>query len=233
MLLDAALVASHAVRLREAAGPLLERLGPDARIMSEFLIEELARMAAQVEAVAQAQREAALTRQERLRIDPLPHIPAARRIAARSAEASPEEGPVVVEAGEPGFIGFGWFGVEPTEGGVLRWTGQAPWASLLLPALGGGDLLLTVSVRAPFGSGLDMAAEDWVLDGMPLAFETLSNDGVAGVFAARVTLLERPAGSRATLLVRTTPRSDPATGPRRDPRALGLGLAWARIERAA
>ncbi|SFK68158.1 hypothetical protein [Falsiroseomonas stagni] len=226
------MLAAHAVRLREAAGPLLDRLGPDARIMSEFLIEELARLAAQLDAVAQSQREAALTRQERLRIDPLPTIPAARRIAARSPEAAAEEGPVFVEAGTPDFIGFGWYGIEPTEGGVLRWSGQAPWASLLLPALGGGDLVLTVAVRAPFGSGLDMAAEEWVLDGMPLLFETLSNDGVTGLFSARVTLLERPAGSRATLLIRTTPRTDPATGPRRDARALGLGLSWARVERA-
>ena len=92
--------------------------------------------------------------------------------------------------------------------------------------------MLTVAVRAPYGSGLDMAAEEWVLDGMPLVFETLSNDGVFGLFSARVTLLERPAGSRATLLIRPTPRTDPASGPRRDPRALGLGLSWARVERA-
>lgn len=232
MLPDAVLLAAHTVRLREAAGPLLERLAPDARIVSEFLIEEVARLAAQVEALGQMQREAAMTRQERLRIDPLPYIPAARRIAARSPEAAAEEGPVFVEAGTPDFVGYGWYNIEPTEGGVLRWSGQGPWASLLLPALGGGDLVLTVAVHAPFGSGLDMAAEEWVLDGMPLVFETLSNDGRSGLFSARVTLLARPAGSRATLLLRTTPRTDPALGPRRDPRALGLGLSWARIERA-
>ncbi|NGM23727.1 hypothetical protein G3576_27200 [Roseomonas stagni] len=231
-LLDAGLLAHHALRLREAAGPLLERLGPDARIFGEFVVEQLARLSAQADSLAQAQQEASLTRQERLRIDPLPQIPAARRIAARSPAAAAEEGPTFVEAGTPDFIGHGWYGVEPTAGGVLRWSGQGAWASLLLPALGGGDLVLTVAVHAPFGSTLDMAAEEWVLDGMPLSFEPLSSDGRNGLFFARVRLLERPAGSRATLLLRTTPRTDPAEGPRRDPRALGLGLSWARIERA-
>jgi hypothetical protein len=212
---------------------MLERLGPDARIVSEFLIEEMARLSALVEVVAQAQREAARSREERMRIDPLPIIPAARRIAARSVEAAVEEGPALLEAGGADFTGFGWFNPEPIEGGVLRWSGRSPWASLLLPALGGGDLLLTVAVRAPFASPIDMAREEWVLDGMPLAFETLTQDGVSGVYSARVSLLERPPGSRATLLHRVAPRTDPAMGPRRDTRALGLGLSWARIERAA
>lgn len=232
LLVEAGLEASHAARLREGAAPLLARIDPDARILGEYLIEEVARLAAQVDALAQMQQEAALSRAERLRIDPLPHIPAARRAAALAPEAVAEEGPVAIEAGAADFIGHGWYPSEPTEGGSLRWSGTAPCATLLMPALGGGRLVVSLSLRSPFGVPLDLAGQTWFLDGMPLALEAVSNDGTTGIFEALATLPAMPAGSRTTLLLHGAQFTDPATGPRRDTRLLGLGLSWARIERA-
>ncbi len=231
-LLDAALRHQHATRLREGAGPILSRLPPDARTLGEHLIEEIARLSAQVEALAQAQGAAALSRAERVRIDPLRMIPAARLAAAAGAAPEAEAGPVAIEAGEEGFAGFGWFAPERTQAGFLRWSGQARCATLLLPALGGGELVLTLSLRSPFGVPLDLTAQDYFLDGVPLDFATVGNDGTTGIFEARPSLPERPPGACVTLLLHGAQHEDPATGPRRDTRRLGLGLAWVRIERA-
>jgi hypothetical protein len=230
-LLDAALQRRHAVRLREEAAPMLVRLPPDARSFGEHLIEEIARLSAQVEALAQANAEAELTRAERIRIDPLRMIPAARRAAALAAAPDAEHGPFALEAADDAFLGFGWFTPERTQSGSLRWSGAARCATLLLPALGGGELVLTLSLRAPFGTVLDLAAQDFFLDGVPLNLATVSNDGTTGIFEARVALPEHPAGARVTLLLHGAQHEDPAEGPRRDTRRLGLGLAWARIER--
>jgi hypothetical protein len=200
-------------------------------MFGEHMVEEIARLAAALDALAQQQNQAALTRAERLRIDPLRNIPEARLRAAAGAAPSEAAGPVAVEAGDPAFAGHGWFTPERTEGGSLRWSGLARCATLALPALGGGALGLSLALRAPFGVPLDLAGQDWFLDGVPLAFATISNDGTTGIFEAQVTLPELPAGSRLTLLLHGAQHEDPATGPRRDTRRLGLGLAWARIER--
>ncbi len=229
-LIDSALQRQHAVRLRGEAEPFLARLAPDARVFGEHLIEEMARLSARVEALAQAAAEAELSRAERIRIDPLRMIPAARRAAALTAEPEAEHGPVAVEAADEAFLGFGWFTPERTQSGSLRWSGAARCATLLLPALGGGEVVVTLSLRAPFGTVLDLAGQDFFLDGVPLAFTTVSNDGTTGLFEARATLPERGAGARVTLLLHGAQHEDPATGPRRDTRRLGLGLAWARIE---
>jgi hypothetical protein len=230
-LLDAALLRQHALRLREAAQPYVDAMPPEARGFGDFMVEELARLSARFDALAQAQRLAALSRAERLRIDPLLAIPAERLAAAGGAGGLPDAGPAAVEAGDDAFQGFGWFAAEPVQGGSLRWSGAARCATLLLPALGGGSLLLTLSLRSPFGVPLDAAAQDWFLDGVPLDLAPLSNDGTTGLFEARVTLPPLPAGARVTLLLHGAQHEDPATGPKRDTRRLGLGLAWARIER--
>lgn len=193
---------------------------------------ELARLAARLDTMEAAQRAASLSREERLRLDPLRFIPRARQDAAAGAAEPPEDGPVAVDAGDPDFTGFGWWQAERTEGGSLRWSGAARCATLLLPALGGGDLSLTLCLRAPFGIPLDPAAHDLFLDGRPLELSTISNDGVVGIFEARATLPEMPAGARLALLLHGAQYEDPATGPRRDTRRVGLGLCWARLERA-
>lgn len=231
-LLDAALHRQHAARLRDDAAPLLAALGPEARLFGDFVLEELARLAARLDAQAQAARAAALTREERLRIDPLRMIPGARLAAARGEGAAAAQGPVAIEAADPDFTGFGWFAAERTDRGSLRWSGEARCATLLLPALGGGELALTLALRAPFGVRLDLAAHDVFLDGAPLSFATVSNDGVTGIFEARPLLPPMPDGARVTLLLHGAQHEDPATGPKRDTRRLGLGLAWVRVERA-
>jgi hypothetical protein len=231
-LLDAAVQQAHAARLRDTGAPLLARLGPEAQVFGEFLLEELARLAAAQDQLAQQHVQAALTRADRLRIDPLRHIPPERVSAARAAAPQPEAGPAVVEADDPAFAGHGWYAPERTATGSLRWSGPARCAALALPALGGGALTVALSLRAPYGFPLDLAEQDWFLDGVKLDFTTASNDGTTGLFEARITLPELPAGSRVTLLLAGAQHEDPAEGPRRDTRKLGLGLAWARIERA-
>ncbi len=172
------------------------------------------------------------TREERMRRDPLRFIPEARLKAAHGPAPEPATGPFAMQADDPAFCGQGWWEAERTAAGALRWSGMARCATMLLPALGGGNLVLTLAVRSPFGIPLDIAAYDILLDGAPLSFETLANDGVIGRFAARALLPPMPAAARIALLVQGAWHADPGTGPRRDTRLLGLGLMALRLERA-
>jgi hypothetical protein len=230
-LVDTALERRHVARLHEEAAPLLSALSAGQRPLQEFLLGELARLAARLDALEQMQGSAARTREEMIRLDPLRFIPKARVEAALAEAPETERGPVAIDPADPDFAGSGWWHAETTEAGALRWSGQARCATLLLPALGGGDLKLTFAARAPFGVGLDLAEQSLFLDGVPLAMATLSNDGVTGVFEGVARLPELPAGARITLLLHGAQWEDPATGPRRDTRRLGLGLGWARLER--
>ncbi|MBU8538096.1 hypothetical protein [Falsiroseomonas tokyonensis] len=232
-LIEAGLQHAQATRMREMAGPFLERLDPEARVFGEFLVEEIARLSARVEALSQLREADALSRAERMRIDPLPFIPAARRAAAAGPEASPEAGPVSFDVASDRFAGFGWYPAEVTEDGALRWSGLARQATVQLPALGGGALRVTLALRTPFGMPLDLAAQEVFLDGLKLDLRLLSQDGAVATCEAIAMLPELPAGSRITLLLAGDRFTDPATGPLRDTRALGLGLGWLRIERAA
>ena len=231
-LLDAAVRRQHAARLREAAEAVLARQAPDVRALGEHLLDELARLAAQLDALDQTGKALTLSREEIRRIDPLRDIPPDRVAMAQAAPAEPEAGPVAVEAGDLDFRGFGWFAPEQTDRGTLRWSGDARCATLLLPALGGGDLLLTLALRSPFGIPLDLSDYDIFLDGVPLRFRTVSEHGATGLFEARASLPPAAAGTRVALLLHGPQHEDPAAGPRRDTRRLGLGLAWARLERA-
>jgi hypothetical protein len=231
-LLDAALRRQHAERLHAAAAPLLDAMSEGARGLAAPLLDELARLSARVEVLEQAAAAAARSRMDRLRVDPLRAIPADRLGAARQAAPLAEAGPVTLDPGDPDFTGFGWWQAERTPDGALRWSGTARCATVLLPALCGGELRLTLTLRAPFGVPLDLSAHDIFLDGLPLAFEAVSNDGVVGVFAATASLPPLPAASRITLLLHGVQYEDPATGPQRDTRRMGLGLVAARLERA-
>ncbi|PWS34923.1 hypothetical protein DFH01_21495 [Falsiroseomonas bella] len=230
--MDAALERRNLARLRDDAGPLVEAMPPEAQPFAEFVLHELARAAARLDMLEAAQQEARLSREERLRLDPLRFIPAARLAAALGPAAAAEAGPVAVTPGAPDFIGQGWWETEQTEGGALTWSGAARCATLLLPALGGGELVLTLCLRSPFGLPLDIAEHDIFLDGVPLAFDTVSNDGTVGIFEARPVLPELPAGARLTFLLHGPQHEDPSRGPRRDTRRIGLGLLWVRLERA-
>ncbi len=231
-LIDAALERRHAQRLHGDAAPLLAALGEQVQPFGEFLVAELARQAARLDTLEAAQNAATLSREERMRLDPLRFIPKSRLGAALGPAEEPIEGPVALDPGAPDFTGFGWWQAERTEGGSLRWSGAARCATLLLPALGGGELVLTLCLRAPFGLKLDIAEHDIFLDGIPLAFHTVANDGVIGIFEAALTLGEMQAGARLALLLHGPQHEDPAVGPKRDTRRIGLGLIWARLERA-
>jgi hypothetical protein len=231
-LLDAALERQHADRLFGAADHFLAKLPAEGSGLGRLLLGELARLAARVEALEQAAAAAALAREERLRIDPLRAIPAERVAAAQSPAPVAETRPVTLDPGDPDFTGFGWWEAERAASGSLRWSGAARCATLLLPALGGGEMVLNLCLRMPFGLPFDIAEHDWFLDGMPLSFATTSSDGVVGVFEARATLPPMPVGARVALLLHGRQSEDPAPGPMRDPRRMGLGLIWARLERA-
>lgn len=231
-LIDAGLQQAQAIRLRQSAGPFLERLDPEARLFGEYLVEEIARLSAQVEVLSRLREADAMTRAERMLIDPLPFIPAERRVAAAGPEAAPEEGPVAFDVASDDFVGFGWYPAEMTGEGALRWSGLARAATVQLPALGGGALRLTLSLRWPFGAAMDLEALDLFLDGQKLDLTLLSEEGAVASFEAMAVLPELPASSRITLLLHGPRFTDPAAGGRRDSRALGLGLGWLRIERA-
>jgi hypothetical protein len=172
------------------------------------------------------------SREELLRRDPLRFIPAERLSAAAGPAPEPEAGPFVLDAADPAFCGQGWWPAERTASGPLRWSGAAPCATLLLPALGGGRLALTLTVRSPFGIPLDIGGYDVLLDGVPLGFATLANDGVVGTFVAHAIVPPMQAGARLALLLHAAWHGDPASGPGRDARRLGLGLMSLRLERA-
>jgi hypothetical protein len=173
-----------------------------------------------------------LSREERLQRDPLRFIPEERLAAAAGPAPEPDRAPFLLDAADPAFCGQGWWQVERTASGPLRWSGAAPCAAVLLPALGGGPLLLTLVVRSPFGIPLDIGMYDVLFDSAPLAFEPISNDGVIGTFLARATLRPMPAAARVALLFHADWHADPAAGPGRDMRRLGLGLMSLRLERA-
>ncbi|MGX9964974.1 hypothetical protein ACVFYP_16720 [Roseomonas sp. F4] len=232
-LIESALLHAQAARMREVAAPFLARLDPDARLFGEYLVEEVARLSAQVEALAQLRAADALSREERMRIDPLPFIPADRQEAAAAGEARPEEGPVAFDVASDDFAGFGWYPAEPTDAGALRWSGLSRCATVQLPALGGGPVRVTLALRAPFGATLDPAGLDAFLDGLNLDLEQVARDGAVVTCQGVVILPALPPGARVTLLLHGERYTDPATGPLRDGRTLGLGLGWLRIERAA
>lgn len=231
-LLEAAIAHRHLDRLMRDADPLLAALPAEASALGRLLVHELARQAAQLDRLDQAVAAAALSRDELVRIDPLRAIPADRLAAAAGPAPEPEAGPVTIGADDPAFAGHGWWTADPTPDGALRWSGAAPVAAMLLPALGGGALRLTLRLRAPFGVPLDPAQHDWFLDGMPISMTAVTNDGVAGAFAAVAHMPPLPAGARVTLMLQGPQHQDPDRGPRRDPRRLGLGLISARVERA-
>lgn len=231
-LLDAAIERRHLERLMRDADPLLAALPAEASALGRLLVHELARQAAQLDRLDQAAAAAALSREERLRIDPLRAIPAERLAAAAGPAPQAEAGPVVIGADDPAFTGHGWWTADPTPEGALRWSGAAPVAAMLLPGLGGGALRLTLRLRAPFGVPLDPAQYDWFLDGAPVVFRTMLNDGAVCEFAAMAEVPPLPAGARVTLMLQGPQHQDPESGPRRDPRRLGLGLVSARVERA-
>lgn len=232
-LIDAALERQHIARLHDVAGPLLAALPDNTLPMGELLLAELARLSARLDAVEQAQGAALRSKEELLRLDPLRFIPKSRLNSAGGTGTAAETGPVAIDAGSLDFNGAGWWPAEQTEGGSLRWSGRGRWASVALAALGGGDLLVTLSVRSPFGRTLDIGEYDFFLGAVPLTVKTLSHDGSAGVFEALARLPELPPGSLVTLLLGGAQAEDPATGPRRDQRRLGLGLSWLRLERVA
>lgn len=231
-LLDAAVERRHLDRLMLHADPLLAALPAEASALGRLLVHELARQAAQLDRLDQEAAAAALSRAERLRIDPLRAIPADRLAAAAGPAPTPEAGPVAIGADDPAFAGHGWWGVDPTPDGALRWSGAAPIAAMLLPGLGGGALRVTLRLRSPFGVPLDPAQHDWFLDGAPIRFGAVANDGVVGEFTALAELPPLPAGARVTLMLHGPQHEDPETGTRRDPRRLGLGFIAARVERA-
>lgn len=230
-LLDAALERQHMDRLFGAANHFLAALPAEGSGLGRLLLAELARLSALVDVLEQGAAAASLAREERLRIDPLRAIPP-ERVAAALPAPLPDAGPVTLDPADPAFTGFGWWQAERTASGSLRWSGASRCATLLLPALGGGEVVVTLCLRMPYGLPFDIAAHDWFLDGMPLAFTALSSDGVVGVFAARATLPPMPAGARLCLLLHGPQHEDPAQGPNRDSRRMGLGLIWARIEGA-
>jgi hypothetical protein len=232
-LIESALLHAQAARMREVAAPFLARLDPDSRLFGEYLVEEVARLSAQVEALAQLREADALSREARMRIDPLRFIPAERQHAAAEAEAMPEEGPVAFDVASDAFVGFGWYPAEQTDSGALRWSGPSRCATVQLPALGGGPLRVTLALRAPFGAKLDLPRQDVFLDGLKLELEQTAQEGAVATCQGVAILPELPAGARLTLLLHGERYTDPATGPVRDTRTLGLGLGWLRIERAA
>jgi hypothetical protein len=229
---DAAIERRNLLRLRDDAAPLLRAMPEAAQPFAEYLLAELARMAARLDRLEDAQAAASRSREERLRLDPLRFIPSTRLAEALGGAAAAEAGPVALAAGDPAFVGAGWWEAETTEAGSLIWSGTSRCASVMLPGLGGGDLLVTLSVRSPFGLPLDIGAHDFFLDGVPLAFATVSNDGTVGIFEARATLPAMPPGARVALLLLGPQHEDPASGPRRDTRRIGLGLVWIRLEHA-
>jgi hypothetical protein len=232
VLTGAALEASHTARLRLGAGPSLAPLDPATRAAFEHLLDQVARLSAEVETLSQTQEAARRSREVRLRLDPLRAIPA-DRVAAALGGTPEQEVPAqfALDAAAPEFNGTGWYAAEVSPGGSLRWSGAARCASLLLPPLGGGRLRLALSLRVPYGTALDLGQHDLFLDGLPLALRPVSGGAQSGVFEAEVELPPLGAGSRCVLLLHGEQWEDPSTGPRRDPRRLGLGLAWLRLER--
>ncbi len=221
-LVEAALVRQHLARLTEAAA---------VRPAQEVLLQELARLAARVEAMEERQAAERRSREELLRIDPLPFIPLARQ----QSVVAPTPPLVMLheqDVADPDFQGAGWWGVERLGDGPLRWSGAARAATVLLPGLGGGTLEVTLRLRAPFGQQIEIAEHSAFVDGVPVALEGLEVGRGAGTFRGRATLPDMPPGARVTLLL-TGPRGeDPSSAPSRVKRRLGLGLYWVRIERA-
>ncbi len=232
LLVEGALELEHAARLKLGAAPKLAQVDAGTRSLVEHLLEEIARLSAQLDTLAQAQEEARRSRETRLRLDPIREIPAERLAAVLTPPPEPLPGPYARDAAAPDLVGLGWYPPERAQSGTLRWSGAGRCATLILPALGGGRLRVTLALRAPYGQPLILADHDWFLDGEPLALRQVSGGSSDGVFEAEVTLPESGAHGRAVLLLHGLQWADPATGPRRDPRRLGLGLGWLRLERA-
>jgi hypothetical protein len=216
----------------------LKRLEADAEgcaapkdALMHLMLRECAHIAARLDLLESQRESNQLSSQERMRCDPLAFIPKERLTAAQSAAPHDEKMLAMIAAGDPDLLGFGWWRVEHTQVGVLMWSGRGPVATLLLPALGGGNVTFVMRLRSPFGQPLVPARLCIMLDMVPLELKTVENDGVEGTFSATVKLPASPACSYICMMFNTPIFHDNRIGKQRDVRSLGLGFRWCRIEK--
>ncbi|WP_426957404.1 hypothetical protein [Muricoccus radiodurans] len=215
---------------RARAGAIRDRLenliavcDPALRALAEALIAEIGRADARAEAAAQAALETRRSRGEWISLDPLRHIP-----EGRAAPPPPPPRRVAVHAADPAFHGFGWHSAEGTGAESWRWSGTDRAASIILPSLGGGRLMIRLDVVAPFQAALDASAITVLANGQPLELLLVRAAPSRATLGADYTAPE-DGGHGSLVLVLLGPSFADAAGP--DTRVLGVGLRSVTVER--
>jgi len=183
--------------------------------------DHIAQTAAALRMLQQTLAEARRTRGERLRIDPLPEIVARHGIAYARPSA------YGISVNDGAFVGRGWHSLETDSRGYWLWSGPESLSSVLLPALGGGQVGVDIRVRLPFGGAMVPDVLSAMLDGVPVTCNGVRGDVWSGV----ARLPTDDGASRMALVLASRLHEDPRTTPDRDVRVLGVGLVSVRVEK--
>lgn len=231
------LVAGAAQRLRAEAldgrlAPALARLDPAMRGALDLLVQEMARLGAEVEAARQAVEAAQRGREAAIRLDPLRYIP-----GSRGRPAGLPSDRFDLAADDAAFNGAGWYEAERSSRGAWRWGGRhGPYSTLLVPTLGGGALRLGLHLSMPFQSTFDLEAATLLANGQPLDLRLQEGSTDRAPRLSAEFDLPEDGGTGSLSLVLMAPRHHMAAAEGETPsdsRALGPGFVGLTLERRA
>ncbi|WP_338662847.1 hypothetical protein VQH23_22220 [Pararoseomonas sp. SCSIO 73927] len=213
--LSEAAARARAEALRARMGAELEALAPPVRDVVERLIDAIGAVSAEAGAARQAATEFRRERGDWLQIDPLRHIP-----EERAAIPPPPPARFELNAADPDFVGYGWYGPEGRGRESRRWSGQAAAASVVVPGLGPGAIRLEIHLELPFGLPFLEDSVAILANGEPLDMTLAEADANRAVLIARWEGFEA-AGANLGLVLLGPVHADPRG---RETRRLGVGF---------
>ncbi|MBP0494789.1 hypothetical protein [Roseomonas indoligenes] len=213
--ISAAAARARADALRARMETELDALPPPMRDVVERLIDAIGEVSAGVEAARQVATEFRRDRGDWLQIDPLRHIPEDRGVTPPPPPARFE-----LNAADPDFVGYGWYGPEGQGRDSRRWSGQAAAASIVIPDLGPGAIALEIHLELPFGVPFAEDSITVLANGEPLDITMAEADANRAVLRARWDGFEA-AGANLGLVLLGSVHADPGG---RDTRRLGVGF---------
>ncbi|MCR0982463.1 hypothetical protein [Roseomonas populi] len=212
---SAAAARARAEALRGRMAAELDELPAPFRAVMERLIDAVGEVGAEAATALQAATESRRERGDWLQIDPLRHIPEDRRAAPPPPPARHE-----LNAADPEFTGYGWYGPEGRGRESRRWSGGAAAASIVLPALGPGTVSLEIDLELPFATPFEADSVAILANGEPLDLILAEAHENRALLTAQWGGFEA-AGANLGLVLLGPVYADPRG---RDTRRLGVGF---------